>query len=213
MNRAQTRRGRPIASMVLFVAFLISPACMLVADTDTRGTNVDANDDITSLREAIVDAYNKRDIDALLSHLEPDVVITWQNAEVCKGHDSVRAYYDKMFNGPEKIVSKLSANPKIIGRQVHGDWALSWGSLGDAYELEDGLTFEFDSRFTATIARHDDGWKVASFHASVNAFENPILGIAVKKVALWACLIAGVIGLTLGIVIGSFLRRRKAAVA
>jgi hypothetical protein len=51
-----------------------------------------------------------------------------------------------------------------------------------------------NSHFTATIAKRGDHWMVAAFHVSVNAFDNPITVLAVKKVSL----IAGIAGLIAG---------------
>jgi len=164
---------------------------------------------INALRAELVDAFNKGDVDRLLSHLDPDVVVTWQNGEVCRGPQAFRAYYDRMMSGSNRVVASLSANPVVDDRHVYGDWAVSWGNLHDDYTLTDGSGFKFDSRFTASIARRGDAWKVTSFHASVNAFDNPILKIAEKKVGVVSGLggIAG--GLLVGGVVGMAVGRRK----
>jgi hypothetical protein len=128
---------------------------------------------------------------------------------VCRGPQAVKAYYDRMMSGPNRVVSSLSANPVVDDRHVYGDWAVSWGNLHDDYVLNDGSVFKFDSRFTATIARRGQEWKVTSFHASVNAFDNPILKIVGKKVGTWAGAIGGIIGLIAGVLIGLVLGRRK----
>ena len=72
------------------------------------------------LRQELIDSFNKGDLDRLLSHLDPDVVITWQNGEVCRGPTAVRAYYDKMMKGPDRRVEKVSADPKVDDRHVAG---------------------------------------------------------------------------------------------
>src|SRR6267142_3156743 len=165
----------------------------------TQGvTEPDSLKAINLLRTELVDSFNKGDVNRLLSHLDPDVVVTWQNGEVCRGPQAVKAYHDRMMAGPNRIVAKLSSNPVVDDRHVYGDWAVSWGNLHDDYELNDGSKFKLDSRFTATIARRGNEWKVTSFHASINAFDNPILGVAEKKVATWA----GVIGALVGVVVG-----------
>jgi len=66
-----------------------------------------------------------------------------------------------------------------------------------------------NSRFTATIAKRGDKWLVSSFHASVNAFENPILMLAVKKIALIGGVGGIVVGIIVGIVAAGLLRRPK----
>ena len=163
---------------------------------------------ITLLRQELIDSFNKADLDRLLSHLDPDVVITWQNAEVCRGPEAVRAYYEKMMKGPDRRVEKVSADPKVDDRHVYGDWAVSWGSMNDHFVLTDGSELSMNSRFTATIAKRGDVWKVSSFHVSVNAFDNPILSYAAKKAGTWALMLGGLVGLLLGVLIGVIVKKR-----
>ncbi len=144
----------------------------------------EATQAITRLREGLIDSFNKCDIDRLLGHLDENVIVTWQNGEVCRGPAGVKAYYNKMMQGDGHIVDKVSCDPQIDGRHVYGDWAVSWGHMNDAFVLKDGAEFKFNSNFTATIAKRGEQWKVTSFHVSVNAFENPILGVAIKKAGL-----------------------------
>ena len=164
---------------------------------------------ITALRTELVDSFNKGDVNRLLVHVDPDVVVTWQNAEVCRGPEAVRKYYDRMMTGPDRVVTRLSANPVVDDRHVYGDWAVSWGNLHDTYVLKDGSEFKFDSRFTATIARRGSEWKVTSFHASINAFENPILGIVARRVGVWTGVIVGLVALAAGGMGGYLVARRR----
>jgi ketosteroid isomerase-like protein len=164
---------------------------------------------IGQMRTELIDSFNKGDVERLLSHVDPDVIATWQNGEVCHGTDAVRVYYNKMMKSDHPVVAKLSINPEVTGRQLNGNWAVSWGNLHDEYVLTDGSEFKFNSNFTATIARRGDEWKIVSFHASVNAFDNPILGMAVKKTAAWVGAGAGVGGVLIGVLATLVLRRRK----
>jgi prolipoprotein diacylglyceryltransferase len=52
---------------------------------------------------------------------------------------------------------------------------------------------------------------VASIHISVNLFDNPILGIAIKKTATWVGGLAGGGGLLLGLIGGALLFRKRGA--
>ena len=182
---------------------------MAQAQTTQAVTDPDPLKAIALLRTELIDAFNKGDIDRLLSHLDPDVIITWQNGEVCRGPAAVKSYYDKMMNSPNKIVAKLSGEPTVDDRHVYGDWAVTGGNMHVGYEMTDGSELKFDSRFTATIAKRGDEWKVTSFHASVNAFDNPILGIVAKKVGMWAGVIGAILGLIVGIIATRLLTRRK----
>jgi ketosteroid isomerase-like protein len=163
---------------------------------------------IGALRQELIDSFNKGDLPRLLSHLDPDVVVTWQNGEVCRGPDAVKAYYDKMMSGPDRIVKTVKADPKVTDRHIYNDWAVSWGEMQDHFVLNDGSEFSLNSRFTATIARRGEAWKVTSFHVSGNLFDNQILSYAVKKTAVWTGIGAGLGGLIIGYAIAWFRRRR-----
>lgn len=195
------------------VVLLCMTAGARAQTTRAAVTDADALSAINSLRTELVDAFNKGDVDRLISHLDPDIVITWQNGEVSRGPDGVKAYYNKMMTGENKIVQKLSAEPTVDDRHIYGDWAVSWGNLHDEYTLNDGKSFKFDSRFTATIARRGAEWKVTAFHASVNAFDNAILRMAASKVGMWAGIIGALVGLFVGVVVGRMRGKRAAAPA
>jgi ketosteroid isomerase-like protein len=210
-------RTRSYLAFVLAVALgMMSASAQTTrpaATTQAAGavTSADPALAINLMRQEMVDAFNKGDLDRLLSHLDPDVVVTWQNAEVCRGPEAVRAYYNKMMVGPDKRVKSVAANPTVDDRHVYGDWAISWGKMNDTFVLTNGSDFAFDSRFTASIARRGDAWKVTSFHVSVNAFDNPILRIAAKKAATLALLLGAVVGLVIGLIVGMLIKRRGRA--
>jgi ketosteroid isomerase-like protein len=147
--------------------------------------DVDAARAIDQLRAGLIAAFNRQDVDGLLALLAPDVVVTWQNAEVCRGPGEVRAYYDRMMRADRPVVAKVSADPVVDGRQLYGDWALSYGHMRDHFVLTDGTDLPFDSRFTATVARRGDRWLVTGFHLSVDAFDNPVMNYAVRKGATY----------------------------
>ncbi len=161
---------------------------------------------ITKLRDGLIESFKKGDIDALITHLDKDVVVTWQNGEVCRGPEAVKAYHARMMTGDKRIVREAQSEPEVIGRQVNGDWAVSWGNLHDRFILMDGSDLTMNSVFTATVAKRGDRWLVTAFHVSVNAFDNPVLGLATHKVALWGGISAGVFG----VLVGFFAGRRKA---
>ena len=171
----------------------------------------DANAGIVELRTGIIDSFVKGDIDRLLTYLDPDVVVTWQNGEVCRGRPAVRAYYEKMMTGPNHIVKSVNANPEVLGRNVYGDWGISWGTLHDDFILTDGSHLPLNTLFTGTIAKRGDHWLITGFHASVNAFENPVLNLAIHKTILWTSVGVGLIGLLLGFVIARVLGAKQKA--
>jgi uncharacterized protein (TIGR02246 family) len=192
----------------LCLGLLASWAVLAFAQTPVAPppASSDADTAITKLREGLIDSFFKGDIERTLTFLAPDVVVTWQNGEVSRGPEEVRAYYNRMMTGPDRIVQEIKAEPKVEGRQINGDTAISWGSLNDHFVLTDGRSLALGSRFTITTAKRGDRWLLTSYHASVNAFDNPILSLAVKKIGLWVGIGGVVLGLLIGVLIG---RARK----
>ncbi len=188
----------------LFTILLL--AATAVAQPPPPSAATDASTAITQLRTGLVESFVKNDIDRLITYLDPDVVVTWQNGEVCRGPEAVRTYYQRMMTGENRIVREVKAEPEVLGRHVYGDWALSWGNLHDHFILTDGRDLPLNTLFTATIKKSGDRWLVSGFHASVNAFDNPVLKLAIRKTSLWTGIGAGIIGLLVGTVIG---RRRR----
>lgn len=165
--------------------------------------------EISRLREGLAESFRKGDVDKLLTYVDPDVVVTWQNAEVCRGREGVRAFYDRMMNGDKRIVREIKSDPVVLGRHVSDDWAVSWGNLNDHFVLMDGADLPFNSVFTATISKKGDQWFVTAFHVSVNAFDNPVLKTALRKTTTYVALAAGSAGLVVGLALGVLLRRQK----
>jgi hypothetical protein len=150
--------------------------------------------------------------DTLLTHLDPDVVVTWQNGEVSRKPEGVRAYYDKMMTGPDRIVASVAIGPEVDElTHLYGTTGVAVGSSQDHFKLTDGRDFVMPTRWSATVVKKDGRWLVAEFHASTNTFDNPVLHIAMRQAALWAGVAAGVVGLVLGFVIARLLGRRSPA--
>jgi ketosteroid isomerase-like protein len=201
--------GKTMKKLIVIIALIFVVSDVTRAQTEPPATSPDVDKAILQLREGLVDSFNRGDVDGLLTYLDTNAIVTWQNGEVCEGTAAVRAYYDRMMKGDKPIVKKITAEPKVLGRHVQGDgnWAISWGNLNDHFELTDGRKMDMNSRFTATIARRGDRWLVSAFHVSVNAFENPVMMLAVKKVALGAGIGGLLVGLVGGLLLARMLRR------
>ena len=154
--------------------------------------------EINDLRAGLVDAFNKKDVDKMVSYLHPDIVVTWQNAEVSKGRDAVKAFYTRMMVGDNRVCDSVTAAPVVEGRQLLGDTSISYGHMNDTFKLTNGMEFHPDSRFSAWLVRENGQWLVRGFHLSGNLFDNDIQKIYVRKTATWAALAAGVGGLIIG---------------
>ncbi len=193
----------------MILLLLMLQASLAYSQTTTAVTTDDPQAAIAALRTELVDSFNKADLPRLLSHLDEDVVVTWQNGEVSRGPQQVQVYHNKMMTGPDRRVQTVHCDPKVTDRHLYGDSAVSWGNMNDEFIMTDGTALKLDSRFTATIAKRGDVWKVTSFHLSGNLFDNEILHYAVKRTAIWTAMIAGAVGLLIGFVVAKMMKRKS----
>jgi uncharacterized protein (TIGR02246 family) len=201
--------GGCFLSAAFYLLFGLLPA----TQGETTEKEHPAHDELRALMKEILAAYNQGDLDKLISYMDDDVVVTWQNGKVNKGPKAVKAYYEEMTKGPNRVVEKSSINPvpdELSILSNDGKAAFAWGTSKDHYKLTDGTEFDQDTRWSATAVKKDGNWKVASVHISANIFDNSILSLAIKKTAIWVGALAGGGGLLLGLLLGVvFFRRRS----
>lgn len=193
--------------LFVWILFLLAAPCF--SQSPPPSAEVEVTAAIAELREGLMSSFTKGDLPGLLKYLDPQVVVTWQNGEVCLGPEAVRAFYERTMVGENRLVREIKSEPEVLGRRVYGDWAVSWGNLHDHFVLKDGSDLPFNSVFTATIAKRNDRWLVTAFHTSINAFENPVLATTTQKAGLWATLAGGAIGLVIGALGARLFRRRQ----
>jgi ketosteroid isomerase-like protein len=152
---------------------------------------------LRALLAGMKDAINKGDVERELTYLHPNVVVTWHNAEVSRGRDGVRAYLNRILNGPNKLVASYTADVEADELTIlyTGQTGISFGSATEHFKLANGSTLDLPSRWSATVVKDGDKWLIASLHASDNLFDNPLLSMA-KRMTYMAgtgCLVIGVI--------------------
>lgn len=224
------RRGLPPAVLFALLALLALPAlaqepapdpAAAAAETEAAAAAETAvpeaptpdqlHDELRALRVAMETALNDRDLDALVAHVTGDVVFTTMNNDVVAGPDGIRDYFDKMLEGPDRVVDSVTSHfeADALSTLVEDDVAIAVGKSHDRYRLRGGREFEIEGRWTATMVRRDGRWLVAAFHYSTNVFDNPILA-AQRKAATWIAVGLGVAMLIVGLLLGRFLARRRA---
>jgi uncharacterized protein (TIGR02246 family) len=167
-----------------------------------------AHNELRALMREMVEAVDKSDIDALLTKLDKDVVVTWMDGKVSRGPAAVKAYLEEKIKGPNAVVKSYKTEPEADDlSHLYGDTAVAFGHSKDTFVLNDGMEFTITSRWSATLVKKDGKWLVASFHGSAAVFDNPVLDIAVRRTATWTAIIAGLVGLVVGAGVMWFLRR------
>lgn len=190
---------KPLIATAFSACLLLAGPNAIAANTpalDPSGGRVEDRQQLRVLLDAMEAGLNQLDIDALLKLAQPDVVITWQNAEVSRGQEQVRAYYNRMIKGAAPIVRKLTTKATLGGPAVfYGDTAVAYGTNVDRFELTDGLDFSLNANWSTTVVKTDGVWKVAALHFSTNLFDNALLGAAKRLTWLAAggAFLAGIV--------------------
>lgn len=168
-----------------------APAAAIPAAT-TAPDPAMIHNQLRAVRDAMLEAWGRRDIDAVLSHVEPDVVVTWQNGEVNRGPEAIRQFYKDTLEGENSALSNIVSTVTVDDLSVlHGaDTAIAAGSIHDEMSFKRsipiaslvgaGKSISLDSRWTATLVHNSGEWKVASYHVSANLFSNPVLELAMR---------------------------------
>lgn len=176
-------------------------------------TNV-ATDEAThnalrQLKTEMETALNNRDLDKIVANVDPNVVFTTMNGDVCRGPEQIRAYFHKMLEEPGHIVKNVKVSFEVdqLTTLYGGDTGVAYGSSKDHYELTNGSTFDIDGRWTCTMVKSGDRWVIAAFHYSANVFDNPVLD-RMKKLMMLGIAAAAVLALLIGIGIGRLTKRR-----
>jgi uncharacterized protein (TIGR02246 family) len=182
---------------------------ILVAPLRVHAQDEAAHNELRRLKTTMEKALNARDLDTIVANVDPNVVFTTMNGDVCRGPQEIRAYFEKMLTAPDHIVKdvKVSFEVDQLTTLYGGDTGVAYGGSKDHYELTDGQKFDINGRWTCTMVKSGDRWVIAAFHYSANVFSNPIVDR--YKAAIWqAGIAAAVLALIVGFVLGRMLRRR-----
>lgn len=170
------------------------------------------HDRLREFRQSLVSAVENRDIDAISAKLHPQVIVTWQNGEVCRGKEELRAFYEKMAAGSGnqfegyKVPPTPDVETTLYANGTVGVVGVVAGHHVGQFRLM-GWSFDMPNRWTATLVQENGEWLLAAYQVSMNVLDNPLLN-AVKKVAIAVAILALLIGLGAGVWIG---KRRTAA--
>jgi uncharacterized protein (TIGR02246 family) len=193
------------------ICLVLLTAATAIAQESEPAAEDPAHNELRALRDGMLDAFEKQDIERMLTFLAPDVVIVVQNAEVIRGHDGVRDFHKRMSEGEDRAVESMTSDLKVdeLSTLYGDDTAVSFGTMDDHFKLRRGMEFDLHSRWTATVVRQDGRWQLASFQVSTNMFDNGVSNLYRKWTAITSGGIALLAGLVVGAVISAWWKRRS----
>jgi len=209
------RVHRVDSTVVLLCLSLVFSCPHLLTAQDTPGdaasTSEDAiHDELRALREAMTQAVLEGNTEQQLAHVDDDVVITWQNNQVVRKVAGLREFFQEMNTGEDRVFQGYKVPPTADELSIlhGGDTAIAFGSSTPHYKYL-GMEFDLKNRWTATLVKDADQWKIAAYHVSGDISDNPILSIAKRSIYLvgGVCLI---VGFVLGMLLAKLSRKRTA---
>jgi ketosteroid isomerase-like protein len=190
-----------------------TPAASETPVSETETAEHPAHAELQLLRQHMEDAINAQDIDSVMEGVAPNIVFSTLDGDVVKGQDGIRSYFNQVMKGPDARFKSAKTHFELDELTIlysgtedpsNAKFGIAYGHSDDEYILADDTVIKVQPRWSATLVRDPDTWKIASFHQSVNMFDNPVLGKLKGMIGL-----VGGAGLLLGVVIGFFLGRRK----
>lgn len=163
-----------------------------------------AHNELRALRTEVIEAITKEDFDNVIRHVHTNAVITWQNNDVCRGHQGLREFFNRMGKDTFKGY-KIPPTPEELTILHGGTTGVSYGQTVAQYKLL-GKDVELKSRWTATVVKENGRWLLASYHVSMNVLDNPLLNAAKSGLFL-----AAGAALASGLIVGILLGKRKKA--
>jgi ketosteroid isomerase-like protein len=174
------------------------------ASVDTKA--IDA--ELDKFRDDLFHAFNTGDYPAMLEkYCHKDIIATWQDGTTSEGHEGVIAEFDKLKQFIDKMTVDATTDKRLILND--GNLVISSGEMKDNYLLGRGPTVNLNSRWSATLIKDNGRWLLVSFSASTNAFDNEVISLYLTSQKYVASLIAGAIGLVMGMLLLRTLTGRK----
>ena len=169
------------------------------------------HDELRQVIGTVENAINSGDYDKMLPVMSENLRATPITQEFISGKAAIKPYFESWF-GPDKFLKKLniSFNADVV-TELSPDktWGVAYGKGMEKYQLSDGRTYDFPTRWTATVALEDGAWKIRTIHIGTDFTDNPLLNET--RNALQG-MMYGAGGLVIGLLAGIVLFRSKSAV-
>ncbi len=160
-------------ALLFLLATLACTASWAATDTGTEADHAQLRQLLKIAREAI----NTNRPQLLESHLHKDYVINMMNQEVANQGKPLTQLFQEWFKQPGALLKSMHAVPTAaIKTNIYdGRFGVCYGTSVDTYQLKDGRSFTFDSKWTATVIKEREEWKLLALHVGVDPIDNPLI--------------------------------------
>ena len=174
-------------SLSLFLALILPMLLPVNAFAESADPHAADRQALLKVFQEIEGGINDQNVERMVAQMTPDATVTWLNGEISRGHDEIRAYYQRMVKGPERILNKYTTTAKVEQpARFFGEVAVADGTMQDVFSPVTRKPFELSSNWTSTSVKINGEWKVVSLHLSANVFNNNLLDEAISTAKLTA---------------------------
>src|SRR5262245_5802078 len=156
-----------LAALLLVGNINVTP--LLGQEEPATPKQADAEDpihnELRALRDDLTKALVAGDVNKQLEFAHENVVTTWQNNDVTRGRDGLKAFLGKINPEKQKVFQGYKQPPQSDALSIiyGGDTAIAFGSSVPHYKIM-GMEFDLKNRWTATLVKEDGKWLIASYH-------------------------------------------------
>jgi ketosteroid isomerase-like protein len=158
----------------VWASILLMTSMALAQQPDTSREN--DHEALRGLMKKVVQSLNEQDMNALGSCFTRDFTFISIDQTLITNRESLVAYYDSMFRSDKFPLKSMEAEPRADALTTFLDagTGLCHGTSKDTYLFKNGRKVTMESRWTATLVKENDQWKIAAAHAGVNFLDNPL---------------------------------------
>lgn len=204
-----TRRHHSIGALLLALGLILSNAAALRADENLLPGGTEA--DHAELRAALLkvtEAINESRFEEMKPLLYKKFSMTLINQELVTTIEELDDFLKRWFTGPDRLIKSHKMVPEAneLTQIIDGRFAVARGTNKETYEMMRGVSFTFNSRWTATLVKDEGQWKLVAIHNGIDFTDNPVLRAAASSAPYFAGggLVIGILGTML---IGRLRRR------
>ena len=203
-------RKEASAMRSITLAALLSLLTAATAASAQDASQAADHDALRKIKADVVGAINSRDLRGMDRILHKPFMVTVITQDSFTDAGALQAYYDGLFSRRLLRLARITmeADADELSQIYTGTFAVARGSAREVYEMADGRRFDMKGRWTATVIKQGDQWKLLAIHDGTNFLDNPVL-TAVEKGTLPFGLGGLAVGLVLGLLAGFLAGRRR----
>jgi len=184
------------------ILLALSASAQTLANENRDAERAELRDKLNFIESAL----NDKAFDLVVPLLDENAVIVFLNGEVTRSIDQARAYFDKTLGSSNPILSDYTSKAAVgAPARFIGNIAMADGSTQDTFVFANGSDMVVDTKWTVTLGKQGEDWKILQLQFSSNLFDNPLVNSAKNNLVLFTG-VAAVAGIAIGFLIG---RRRK----